>query len=670
MRAIVRLAVACMLGMALAAEAAVAQQHYDPRKVFDATFLSSPGTAYRSGSGAPGPRYWQNEADYRIRATLDPADTTLSGTDEITYTNNSPDTLDYLWLQLGQNLYRKGSRGYVTAALRNPRYITPGFDGGYDIRSVEIDLGGGWEAASDLITDTRMQIRLPRPLAPSGGRARIRIVYSYHVPPYRQRTGWYDTKNGVVFDIAQWYPRMAVYDDVVGWNTLPYLGRGQFYLDYGDIDYDITVPWNYIVAGSGKLMNPDEVLTRAEIGRLREAAASDTTVMIRPASEVTDPASRPRRSGTLTWRFHIHDTRGVAWAASPAFVWDAARINLPAGKKALAQAVYPVEVEGKEAWGSATQFVKHTLEYDSKEWYPYPWPVATAVAAAHGGMEYPSIVFCDWGSKGRSLWDVITHEMGHTWFPMIVGSDEREWDWMDEGVNSFIDIYSTRAYENGKYDPYSALEDSMPLLAEVLKRTGQPDPIMTYADVVQRDYVGLNDYVKPAAALYLLREVVLGHRRFDEAFRAYIRRWAYRHPTPKDFFRTMNDVSGEDLDWFWKEWFYKTWTLDQAVTDVKYVDGDPSKGSVITLKNLDQMVMPVTVRVKEQNGHSGEVKLPVEIWQQGPTFLLRYASTSPLDSVVVDPEDQLPDMDRANNVWTPSFPSTLPRRFPRRHGSG
>ena len=646
--------ITCLLGACLVAGSARAHAQYDRHQVFDATFLSNPGTAYRSGSGAPGPRYWQNEADYRIDVTLDPAQKTLSGTDEITYTNNSPDTLRYLWLQLDQNLYKKDSRGAIIAALRNPRYITPGFDGGYDIRSVEVRQGDDWRPADHLITDTRMQIRLARPLAPGGGVARIRIAYSYRIPPFRLRTGWYETKNGPVFNTAQWYSRMAVYDDVIGWNTLPFLGRGQFYLDYGHVEYAVTVPWDFLVVGSGQLENPSEVLTPTQIGRLAAAAKSDSTVMIRGAAEIADAASRPTEHGTLTWRFSMENTRDVAWAASPAFVWDAARIDLPDHKTALAESAYPVEVAGSDAWGSSTQFVKHTVEYDSEQWYPYPWPAAINVAAAAGGMEYPGIVFCGWNSKGRSLWSVTTHEIGHDWFPMLVGSDERQYGFMDEGFNSFINIYSTRAYENGRYAPYSAEVDSMPLLAAYMVRSGQPDPIMTFADDVQRSYVGFNNYTKPAAGLYLLREEVLGHQRFDEAFREYIRRWAYRHPTPQDFFRTMNDVAGENLNWFWKEWFYETWTLDQSVTGVRYDGDDPSHGSVITIANNRAMVMPVTVRVKEENGRSGVVHLPVEVWKQGGRFSFRYDSQSPLDSVVIDPDDRLPDVDRRNNVWTRS----------------
>lgn len=638
-----------------------AQQHYNRHQLFDATFLNQPGTIYRSGSGAPGPGYWQNRSDYHINVSLDTKEKTISGTDVITYTNNSPDKLDYLWIQLDQNMYKQTSRGSVTAAMVYPRYKVPGFNGGYAIKTVDIRRKGKWEKADYLISDTRMQIRLSNALRSGGGKIDIRIVYSYPIPPYRQRTGYFKTKNGTIFDIAQWYPRMCVYDDVIGWNTLPYLGRGQFYLDYGDIDYKVTVPWNFLVVGSGQLQNPGDVLTRNEINRLNRARHSEKTIMIRKPDEVNQPDSRPGKSGTLTWHFLMHNTRDVSWAASAAFVWDAARINLPAGKSALAESAYPVEVAGDSAWGLATQFVKHTIEYNSKQWYPYPWPVAVDVAAAHGGMEYPGIVFCGWTAKGSSLWGVTTHEIGHSWFPMIVGSDEREYGFMDEGFNSFIDIYSTRNYENGKYGPYSAAIDSMPLVANYMKRSGQPDAIMTYADVIQRRYVGFNNYLKPSVALYLLREIVLGHKRFDYAFRTYIRRWAYRHPAPKDFFRTMNDAAGEDLNWFWKEWFYERWTLDQAVTDVKYIKGDPSDGSVITIRNNNRMIMPVTVKVVEQNGHRGIIRLPVEIWQRGDTWSFRYDSHSLLDSVIVDPDYRLPDVDRKNNIWTQSFSGSRSR---------
>ena len=624
---------------------------YDQHQAFDPTFLNQPGTVYRDGSGKPGPQYWQNRPDYQISVTLDPKDHTLSGTDEIHYTNNSPDDLNYLWLQLDQNLYKQSSRGYVTAKMPNPRYITPDFNGGYKIQSVEVELNGRKYKPKYIVTDTRMQVLLNKPVGSKGGEVTLRINYSYPIPPFRQRTGYYETKNGPIYAIAEWYPRMCVYDDIIGWNTLPYLGRGQFYLDYGTTDYKITVPWNYLVIGSGELENPKDVLTSTQIQRLNKAHHSDKTVMIRSAEEVGSKESRPVHKGSLTWYFAMKNTRDVAWAASPAFVWDAARINLPDHKTSLAESVYPVESDKPDAWGSSTQFVKGTIEYDSKHWFPYPYPTAVNVAAKQGGMEYPGMVFCGYRDSGEGLWGVTTHEMGHTWFPMIVGSDEREYGFMDEGFNSFIDIYSTRGYDNGKFVPYSRIETSMPLAARYLKASGQPDAIITYADVIQRNYVGMNNYAKPAIGLYLLREYVLGHKRFDFAFRTYIRRWAYKHPTPKDFFRTINDASGENLNYFWKGWFYKTWMIDQAVEKVAYVHDDPAQGSLITIANLDKLPMPVKVKVYQVNGKSGSVRLPVEMWQRGGKWQFEYNSTSRLDSVVIDPDYQLPDVDRSNNKW-------------------
>ncbi|HKJ44286.1 MAG TPA: M1 family metallopeptidase [Balneolales bacterium] len=629
------------------------QSKYDQHKVFNPTFLNQPGTAFRSGSGAPGPYYWQNESSYVIHATLHADANSLTAKDIISYTNNSPNNLHYLWLQLDQNMYNKDSRGTQTSLIGGGRYIIAGFSGGYDISSVTITMNGKTYKPDYIITDTRMQIILPRALQAKGGKIKVSINYSFKIPPYKQRMGHYTTKNGEVFNLAQWYPRMCVYDDVIGWNTLPYLGRGQFYLDYGDYDYYVNVPWNMIVVGSGKLENASHVLTRKEQNRLSEARKSDKTVFIRNEGEIKDPNSRPVQKGLLTWHFSMHNTRDVSWAASKAFIWDAARINLPKGKEALAESAYPVESAGNNAWGRSTQFVKATIEYNSKQWYPYPWPVAVNAAANAGGMEYPGIVFCNYRDKGKGLWGVTTHEMGHNWFPMLVGSNEREYGWMDEGFNSFIDIYSTKAFNNDEFGHYSVLEDSLRYFASVLDRLPVTEPIMTYDDVANRRFLGFASYVKPAAGLYILREDVLGHKRFDEAFRTYIHRWAYKHPTPKDFFRTMNDAAGEDLNWFWKEWFYEDWRLDQAVTDVNYVDQDPSKGSYITITNNDRMVMPVTVRIYESNGKNGMVHLPVEIWQRGGKWTFKYNSSSKLDSVIVDPDHQLPDSNPENNTWTP-----------------
>lgn len=637
----------CLCSLLLA-QTAAAQQNYNPHKTFDPTFLNDPGTAYRSGDGSPGPQYWQNHANYKIDVALDNDDHRISGSVVISYTNNSPDNLNYLWLQLEQNLYSKDSRGVATTPAGGRSYAPRQYYGGYDIKSVEISRNGTFQKADYVISDTRMQIRLPQALNSGGGQIRIKIEYAFTVPKYGvDIMGRSKTDHGWIYDIAQWYPRMAVYDDIRGWNTLPFLGAGEFYLEYGDFDLTIDAPWNFIVVASGKLQNPGDVLTKTQQSRLEQARHSDQTVFIRKPDEVEDADTRPVQSGRLIWHYVIHNARDASWAASPAFAWDAARINLPGGKTALAMSVYPPESAGQEAWGRATQFVKGSLEYYSRKWdFRYPYPVAVNVAGPVGGMEYPGLVFCSSHSKGGGLWGVTTHEFGHTWFPMIVGSNERRYAWMDEGFNTFINFYATQEFNNGEF---AHRFDAQHILRYMTSEDTQP--IMTYADYLKTGNLGGAAYSKPSVGLHILREDILGPDTFDYAFQQYIKQWAYKHPSQKDFFRTMSNASGEDLNWFWKEWFYKTWTLDQAIEDVHYVDQNPSKGSLITLKNNDQMVMPVTVKVWEANGHSGTQKLPVEIWQRGASWTFKYDSDSKIDSVTIDPNKHLPDVNRGNNTW-------------------
>lgn len=649
------------IAMLLACGTALAQQKkskYNQHEVFDPNFLNQPGTVYRSGSGAPGPMYWQNRASYVISAKLDTTKNKLTGSDEIIYTNNSPNNLHYLWLQLDQNAFKKTSWSVATTPIGGNRFGHGGIpDGGYNLSSVRIELNGHRYKANYIISDTRMQIRLPQALQAKGGKMKIYIKYSFKIPRYGlDRMGIQPTKNGKIYEMAQWYPRMCVYDDIRGWDTLPYLGQGEFYLEYGNFDYSITVPWNMIVVGTGTLENPRQVLTRKEIRRLDKARHSNKTVFIRKADEINNPDSRPVHHGYLTWHFKLNEARDVSWAASNAFVWDAARINLPHGKSSLAESAYPVEVAADTAWGMSTQYVKQTIQYDSKMWMVYPYPVAVDVAGNVHGMEYPGIVFCGWKYKGKELYTTVTHEFGHTWFPMIVGSNERRYAWMDEGFNTFIDIFSTRNYKHDKFGDYDGLSDQpekMGRIEQFMKMNNiKEDPIMTWADVIHPNYLAIAAYIKPAMGLYMLRQDILGPKRFDYAFRTYIRRWAYKHPTPKSFFRTIDDAAGADLGWFWKEWFYKDWNLDQAVKSVKYIDGDPAKGSVITITNNDRMVMPVTIKVVQSNGKSGVKKLPVQIWQRGGKWSFEYPSTSRIDSVIIDPYDQLPDVNRSNNVWT------------------
>jgi Peptidase family M1 domain len=435
---------------------------------------------------------------------------------------------------------------------------------------------------------------------------------------------------------------------VVGWNTLPYLGQGEFYLEYGNIEYNITAPADMIVVGSGELLNPLEVLTPTQIRRLAQARNSETTVAIRSESEITDPASRPARA-RLTWKFKCKDTRDVAWAASKAFIWDAARIDLPGGKKALAQSVYPVESVGDTAWSRSTEYVKGCIEYYSKYLYPFTYPVATNVAGVVGGMEYPGIVFCSSRSRNGGLWGVTRHEFGHNWFPMIVGSNERKYPWMDEGFNTFINGVADSAFNNGEYlRPFRGRTNMASYFY------GATVPIMTIPDAMptQREW-GTLSYNKPATGLDLLREEVLGKERFDYAFRYYVHEWAFKHPTPYDFFHAIENASGETLDWFWRGWFFNNWKIDQAVTGVEYVDNDPAKGATIAIENKGKLPMPVTVEVKEDNGTTNRVKLPVEIWMKGSTWKFHYPSTGKITQVTVDPDQRYPDADVSNNTWHP-----------------
>ena len=623
---------------------AISQSKFNHREAFDPNFYPQSGTQYRSASGAPGPAYWQNRADYNIACTLDTVQHKVSGTVAITYTNNSPDDLKFLWLQLDQNIYRPDSRGSATTTQTGGRWANAKFTEGYLIRSVSIDAGGKKYKPETITTDTRMQLWLSDALKAAGGNAVITIDYEFVVPEYgTDRMGRLKTKNGVVYEVAQWFPRMAVYDDIQGWNTLPYLGAGEFYLEFGDVAFSITAPANLIIAGSGELLNEKEVLTPAQQTRLAEARNSDKTVMLRSASEVTNPRSRP--SGSATWHFKMQNTRDVAWAASRAFVWDAARINLPSGKKALAMSVYPVESIKKDGWQRSTEMVKASIEHYSKLWYEYPYPVATNVAGIVGGMEYPGIVFCSYSDSGASLWGVTDHEFGHTWFPMIVGSNERKYAWMDEGFNTFINSLSTRAFNKGEFADFTYFPGDV---ADYVFYEGM-DPLMTAPDVVQQMNLGVAAYEKPSVMLTVLRDVVLGEDRFDAAFREYISRWAFKHPTPWDFFHTIENVAGEDLGWFWRAWVLNSWKLDQGVNAIKYNGDDPGKGASIAIENLEQMAMPVDVLVRESNGREHRLKLPVEVWQRGPVWTFQVPTTSRITDVVLDPDRKLPDTNRENN---------------------
>ena len=621
-------------------------QTYQPRETFAPFDMGQPVNRYRSGNGLPGPDYWQNRADYAIRATLDPAAKTITGSVDISYTNNSPDTLEVLWLQLDQNLYRVGSRsGLALGGV--PRGSTEGMT----LDAVTVDVNGRSTGVIPIVTDARAQLRLAQPLA-AGGKATIRIRYHYLIPAeaFGGRTGWLTGKSGDIFSIAQWYPRMAVYDDLRGWDTLPYLAQ-EFYLEYGNFDYWITVPSDMLVAGSGELQNANEVLTAQQRERLAQARASDRTVMIRSPSEITAPASRPRPGGTRTWHYRMENSRDVAFSASAGFAWDAARINLPGGKSSLAMSFYPPESQGRDRWGRSTEYLKDSVERFSAKWFPYPWPAAVNVAGPAAGMEYPGIVFDGIDDAGKELFWITAHEIGHSWFPMMVGFDERRHAWMDEGFNTFIDVYQSDEFNRGEYGPKrdsefapgggNPVDEILPVLAD-------PDapPILSRSDTVTEKYRHPVTYFKSALGLKLLREEIIGPERFDPAFRRFTAAWAFKHPKPADFFRAMESEAGEDLSWWWRGWYANNWQMDLAVAGIERAK---SGETLVRVTARDRLIMPATLRVTYAGGRSVDLKLPAETFIRQPTTLI----PPPPGRVIraeLDPDHRLPDRDRSNNA--------------------
>lgn len=621
---------------------------YNSSDVFSPLTNYVPGNKYRSASGQPGPEYWQNRADYTIKVGLDTAKNAIDGSVAITYTNNSPDELTFIWLQLDQNKFKQNSRGNAVTPLNVGRYGVTNFDGGYTLSEIKAvtKVANKSVLSSTFIDDSRLQVFLSEPLK-KGQQIVISMKFNFLMPQNgSDRMGLYDAKDGKIYQLAQWFPRVSVYDDIKGWNTLPYLGAGEFHLEYGDYNFEITVPRDHIVVASGELTNPKEVLTATQIQRLATAQNSDKTQYIIRADELGKSTTRPAGNGMLTWKFTCKNTRDVAWASSKTFVWDAAKINVPSGKKVLAQSVYPAEIGDNDAWGRSTEYTKGSIEFYSNWLMEYPYPVATNVAGIVGGMEYPGIVFCSARSKKAGLWGVTDHEFGHIWFPMIVGTDERRYAWLDEGLNTYINSLATKAFNNGEYHVYNPAKNMVRFMS-VSKS------IMNTPDAIPERELGTLAYYKPSLGLTMLSDAIVGEERMKLALKEYTRRWAFKHPTPFDFFNTMENVLGEDLGWFWKSWYINGYKIDQSVKSVKYTNEDPAKGAIIELENLNQMPMPVEVEVKEKGKDAQVVKLPVEIWQKGSTWSFAYPSTSELESVKLNPRGILPDVDAKNDTWKP-----------------
>jgi hypothetical protein len=584
---------------------------------------------YRSANGSPGPDYWQQRADYHITATLDTVSKAISGKVDIRYTNNSPDTLRYVWLQLDQNLYRGGSQGSVLFAA-DSRWGVKGFQGGYDLRDVRVN----GTSVTPKVAGTMMRVDLPAPLRPRGSAVGISMNFSFRVPDHgSDRMG----RDSSLYEIAQWFPRMAVYDDIRGWNTDQYLGQGEFYLEYGDIDYSITLPAGFTVAGSGVLQNPTEVLSPAERERLARASKSKDVIAVITAEE----AKATLTPGTKTWRFAAKRVRDVAWAAAPDFRWDATSWN-----GVLCQSFYEFPKAGK-AWESAAEQTQWTIRNFSETLFPYPYPQATSVAGPVGGMEYPMFVMVGYGSSDpASIFEVLNHEHGHEWFPMIVGSNERRYAWMDEGFNTYIDAFAleSRYPRDNMYPSYFGNW-------QMAVNTHTDSPLMTAADLIDARGLGAVGYRKPAVVLLTLRNHVVGAELFDATFRQYIRDWAFKHPSPGDFFRSIENGSGQDLSWYWKGFFYSTDVLDIGIDSVSERTVDGESVATIALRRMTSIPFPVTLRVAYEDGSVQDFTLPVEIWSHTYRFDAELPVRGKVVGVRLWPDPSVPDWNASNNVW-------------------
>lgn len=535
--------------------------------------------SYRTASGAPGHEYYQQKADYKINVKLDDEKQRIYGDEVVTYFNNSPDVLNYLWVQLDQNVRAKDSKaGNVRPSDINNRMsfgqlerMENPFDGGHNIEYVK---NAEDKDMKYTIVETMMRIDLDQPLKP-GESVSFKTKWWYNVPASgRGKAEYFAEDDNYIYTIAQWFPRMCVYNDVEGWQHKEFLGSGEFALVFGDYEVNITVPADHIVAATGTLQNPKDVLTSDQRKRMAQARkTSDSPIMIVTKEEAIEN-EKEKSTKEKTWTFQAENVRDFAFASSRKFIWDAYALEQN-GKTIMCMSAY--SKEGYELWKQfSTRVTAHTIEVYSRMTFDYPYPVAWSVDGSMG-MEYPMIAF----NYGRTESDgtytermkyghlgVIIHEIGHNYFPMIVNSDERQWTWMDEGINSFLDALAGQEWETD--------HDWGAQPAKIVSYMSRPkeslSPIMTNSESVKS--LGPNAYTKPATALYILRETIMGRELFDMAFKEYANRWMFKHPTPADFFRTMEDASGIDLDWFWRGWFYTTDHVDIAIKDVKWMQID------------------------------------------------------------------------------------------------
>jgi Peptidase family M1 domain len=596
----------------------------------------------RTRTGQPGPHYWQQWADYTLQAELNPVSKRMTGKGTIRYFNRSPDTLRTVYVQLLQNIYAPGAKHdtnvpWSVEGITLNRVAAQGTD-----LSATGGEGPGYE-----VNGTIMRLRLPQPLVP-GGSADFAFEWKLRVPPDGAPRGGQD---GEVYFMNYWYPQMAVYDDINGWQIDQYLGNAEFYMGYGNYDVSLTVPAGWLVTATGTLQNPEQVLTAQTRARLDSARAGHAVVHV-----VTDRDREPGRStttganGQLTWRFHAENVRDVAWATSSRYLWDATTAAVGDAKgdgkqdTTLIQSFWRPEQRANH-WDESARYGQHSIEFFSKYLWPYPYPHMTAVdgPGSCGGMEYPMMTCIggQWDTLG--LYEVVTHEIGHMWFPMMVGSDEKRFAWMDEGLTQFDQSQSMADFFKGFDDEARNRKNYLDFssVAGEVELMHHGDRFPSYGSYA------VAAYYKPATALVALRGV-LGRDLFHKAYVEYIRRWRYKHPSPWDFFETFEDVSGRDLSWFWRTWFFETWRLDQAIDSVSTV-GDSLD---VTIGNRGKAPMPVPLVVTRTDGRTDTVTVPVDVWLGGAKKTdVKVAKEPAIKSIEIDPGRDFPDVDRDNQRW-------------------
>jgi hypothetical protein len=636
----------CALGLTLAAGSAAAQRPIPYPVSVPPEFARALAGGTRTATGAPGPRYWQQWTDYTLHARLDPAASRLEVRARIDYHNRSPNPLPVVFVQLLQNLHQPG-------AVRNePEEITGGVvldrvaAGGRILSDGTIQLGSAYE-----VIGTTMAIRPPQPV-PTGGRLALEIDWHFLVP--RSGAGRMGHSADSVFHIAYWYPQMAVYDDVVGWQVDQYLGGSEFYAGFGSYDLTVEVPEGWVVTATGRLANAAEVLPDPTRRRLEQAEQSDTVVHVLTAADLgPGRATRPAPGGWHRWRFVADTARDAAFSALRYSLWDAART--PVGDRDGDGRVDYTRVDAfwrdtARHWRNAWRYAQHAIDFLSR-WtgLPYPWPHATAVEGGGiigGGMEFPMMTLIgDYNDRTDSaLYYVVAHELAHMWVPMTVANDERRYAWMDEGTTTFNENQSRAEFFPGPDHPAGDREDYLQAA-----RAGLEGEIMRWSDYhYPGPAYGIASYQKPATLLASLR-ALLGEETFTRAYREYLRRWRYKHPKPWDFFNTFDAVSGRDLDWFWRTWYYETWTLDQAVASVTA----EAAGTTIVIEDRGWAPMPARVTVRRADGSSENHEIPVETWLGGAIRAeIRVSAGSPVTEVTIDADNRFPDVDRSNNRWS------------------